>query len=158
MNIVVTINGYVNIAITCCICAFIAVLLFRRSKLSCLNWLGLIQILFLYLFVGIAQLIGHRSMYENTNCNFAQKFVYSVEGLLVYNLAIYIGYRIFQLCASMAEFVRTGSLPTEAKSKWRRCFVIAFWALFVLLLLFFISENLYWLISGRKDWNNEQKW
>ena len=64
------------------------------------------------MIVGIAQVVGSQRRDKNTNCNYASKFLYSLEGVLLFNLAIFIGYKIYLFCADMAEFVRYGSLPT----------------------------------------------
>ena len=42
LRIYISVNGYVNIVLFVCICAFIVTEFFRRNRLSWCNWIGLI--------------------------------------------------------------------------------------------------------------------
>ena len=63
----------------------------------------------------------------------------------MYNLAVFIGYKIYLVCYDMAEFVKTGHLPVERGISKRRWCIYLVWGLFAVFYLTYIGINFYWV-------------
>ena len=123
------IDGYTNLFLCLVVLVYILVQLFRRTKLSCLNWIGLVQLCLVNLLVGASQFVETGSRIMSTNCLYSMNAIYGVEGLVCFNLATFMGYKIYLASFAMAEFVTKGSLPSAARLKTRK------WCIFIIWLL-----------------------
>ena len=147
LNSIVFIDGCINLTVCLCISVFIGVQLFRRSKLSWLNWVGLAQLIFILLLLGIAQIHDRNDKMMTTACNHGLKVVYGIEGFTMMNLATFIGYKIYLFCFDMAEFVRSGNLPDAASLSLRKKLIYIFWSLFAAFFVLYILTNIYFLME-----------
>ena len=86
------------------------------------------------------------------------KAVYGVEGLVCFNLATFMGYKIYVFCYEMLEFVTTGSLPTKHRLRLRKRCILLCWLIAVSFLSIYIGLNTYWMIATRQNWPDIQYW
>ena len=92
----------------------------------------------------------------STNCHYSMNAVYGVEGLVCFNLATFIGYKIYLVCYAMAEFVTKGSLPTAASLKARKWCIFIIWMIAATFLVVYIGINIAWMVSPRYVWPQAQ--
>lgn len=156
INFVALLDGYTNLFLCLVVLVYILVQLFRRSKLSCLNWLGLVQLCLVNLLVGVSQFLESGNRMMSTNCHYSMNAVYGVEGLVCFNLATFIGYKIYLVCYAMAEFVTKGSLPTAASLKARKWCIFIIWMIAATFLVVYIGINIAWMVSPRDVWPQAQ--
>ena len=87
----------------------------RKSKLSKLSWFGLIQLDIVLGMVGAAQIVRWTSTIKLAGCNYGIKIAYSIESIILFNLAALIVYKVYFVCQNMSTFTETCTLPDEAK-------------------------------------------
>lgn len=91
-----------------------------------------------------------------TNCSHGLRTIYGVEGFILYNLAVFIGYKIYLLCYDMAHFLRNGNLPVVMRLSVRKRLIYAVWGIAVAFYTTYISINFHWMRQGKKTFEDVQ--
>ena len=143
MSILTFMSGLENFILAIALICFTATKFFRNDRLTTYTWTSLIVLTVLTISVTIAQLkYGH---FDSSLCNFTLHMVYSGENIILFNLLNSIGYKLYLVCDGIYEFAFHGNLPTEASKIRNERIFAGLWVASIILLLLFISMNIYWL-------------
>ena len=142
MEVLNVTTGVLNALLFLVILTFMVFSCVRSHRLTRFEWISLSNLAYATGSVALGQItIRH---IDSKQCNFSLHLIYSVEVLILFNLSMIIGYKVYRISHEIYEFSINGNLPSEKSKKCERIIIFTIWGLSLLYLCLFLFLQYYW--------------
>ena len=121
----------------------------RKTKLGKPNLFGLISI-------AVATFICAVSVFDIgkiddelglSNCSYNMAIIFSLENIIVLNLAAFTIHKVFLIVYDVEQFLQTGSLPEKRQLTSRKVILLSVWGISTTILLVYLIVDLVWIFD-----------
>ena len=142
--------GTMHLIIMLIVLAYLIGSYIRKHRLSKFQWVFLIVLMFIELFTAIVQ-YGYFGLGDddNHNCFYSDKVFYGSGEILLFNMSILIGYKLYLEIDNLYEFAVKGNLMSTWRRRRNHCILVSLWALSGINVSVYIFFNTYWTFIER---------